>query len=180
MRLKPYKIIGLVPATEMGYRRWLRFLADKRALVSLIAVSIIFITSLFANLLANDRPYFVSYKGNAYFPFLVEYPESEFNGFAGPTNYYDPFIAEEINDNGYMVWPVVPYHYRRVVKDAGAEFPSAPDATHWAATDDTGRDVGKLPPYNLSGAVLLRLLLRRLHDSRGTFRSRAHVSFTRC
>ena len=34
MRLKPYKIIGLIPATEMGYRRWLRFLADRRALVS--------------------------------------------------------------------------------------------------------------------------------------------------
>ena len=141
MRLKPYKIIGLIPATEMGYRRWLRFLADRRALVSLIAVTIIFITSLFANLLANDRPYFVSYKGNAYFPFLVEYPESEFNGFAGPTNYYDPFIAEEINDNGFMLWPIVPYHYRRVVKDAGSEFPSPPDGKHWLGTDDKGRDV---------------------------------------
>lgn len=141
MRLKPYKILGLIPTTEIGYRRWLRFLADRRALVSLIAVTIIFITSLFANLLANDRPYFVSYKGNAYFPFLVEYPESEFNGFAGPTNYYDPFIAEEINDNGFMLWPIVPYHYRRVVKDAGSEFPSPPDGKHWLGTDDKGRDV---------------------------------------
>ena len=141
MRLKPYKILGLIPATEIGYRRWLRFLADKRALFSLFAVTIIFVTSLFSNVLANDRPIYVSYKGNAYFPFLVEYPESEFNGFAGPTNYYDPFIAEEINANGFMVWPVVPYHYRRVVKDAGSEFPSPPDGKHWLGTDDKGRDV---------------------------------------
>lgn len=141
MRLKPYKILGLIPTTEIGYRRWLRFLADRRALFSLIFVTLIFVTSLCSNVLANDRPIYVSYKGNAYFPFLVEYPESEFNGFAGPTNYYDPFIAEEINANGFMVWPVVPYHYRRVVKDAGSEFPSPPDRNHWLGTDDKGRDV---------------------------------------
>ncbi|MGB1155522.1 MAG: ABC transporter permease [Alphaproteobacteria bacterium] len=141
MKLKPYKILGLIPATEIAYRRWLRFLADKRALFSLVMVVLIFGTSLLANLIANDRPLYVSYKGKSYFPMVVEYPESEFNGFAGPTNYYDPFIAEEIEDNGFMVWPVVPYHYRRVVKDAGSEFPSPPDGNHWLGTDDKGRDV---------------------------------------
>ena len=126
MKLKPYKILGLLPVTEITFRRWLRFLADRRALVSMILVGLIFGTSLFANVIATDRPLYVSYKGQNYFPFLVEYPESEFNGFAGPTNYYDPFIAEEINDNGYMVWPVVPYHYRRCLLYTS---PSPRDAT---------------------------------------------------
>ena len=53
----------------------------------------------------------------------VDYPESKFGGFLATTDYRDPFVQDEINANGWMVWPPIRYSYRTVnneIADAGA------------------------------------------------------------
>ena len=39
-----------------------------------------FVISLFSEILANDKPLFVSFEGRWYFPVFVIYPETEFGG----------------------------------------------------------------------------------------------------
>ena len=73
--------------------------------------------SLFAEFVANDRPLIVSYKGEILFPVLVDYPEEKFGGFLAVTDYRTPDIANEINANGWMLWPPIRYSYDTINKD---------------------------------------------------------------
>ena len=49
-------------------RRLKRFKNNKRAFISLIIFMCLFITSLFAEFIANDKPIIMKYKGEFYFP----------------------------------------------------------------------------------------------------------------
>jgi microcin C transport system permease protein len=77
----------------------------------------LFILSLFAEFIANDRPILVSYKGEILFPIFVDYPESKFGGFLAVTDYKDPVILDEIKDNGWALWPPISYSFNTINKD---------------------------------------------------------------
>ena len=62
-------------------RRLKRFKNNKRAFISLIIFMCLFITSLFAEFIANDKPIIMKYKGEFYFPVFFTYSDKEFNGF---------------------------------------------------------------------------------------------------
>ena len=142
METKPNRrrVLGL-PVTELTYRRWRVFLSDRKAVVCSWLLILIVLLSVFAPFIANDRPLLIKYKGEYLSPVLVEYPETKFGGFLATTDYRDSFIAEEIQANGWMVWPPVPYHYRRPAPGQLAP-PEAPTwGKHWFGTDENGRDV---------------------------------------
>jgi microcin C transport system permease protein len=77
-------------------RRWANFKANRRGYWSLWIFMILFIASLLAEFIANDRPILASYKGEILYPVLVDYPEEKFGGFFARTDYRDPFVQEEI------------------------------------------------------------------------------------
>ena len=79
--------------------------------------SSLFIFSLFAEFVANDKPIVAYYKGELLFPVLVDYPESKFGGFLAVTDYKDPVILEEIEKNGWAIWPPISYSYHSINKD---------------------------------------------------------------
>lgn len=69
-------------------RAWRRFRAHRRGYVSLILFTLLFVLSLFADVLCNDKPLLVRYDGHYYFPLLVDYPETAFGGdFVTPPDY---------------------------------------------------------------------------------------------
>ena len=51
-------------------RAWRRFKANKRGYYSLWIFSILFVISLFAEVLSNDKPLIVNYQDEYYFPLL--------------------------------------------------------------------------------------------------------------
>src|SRR5262245_34770884 len=77
----------------------------------------LFVVSLFAEFIANDKPIVVYYKGELLFPVLVDYPESKFGGFLAVTDYKDSVILEEIEKNGWAIWPPIGYSARSINKD---------------------------------------------------------------
>ena len=97
--------------SPINHRRWQNFKSNRRGYWSLWIFLSLFGISLFAELVANDRPILVSYKGEILAPVLFDYPESKFGGFLAITDYRDPFIADEINKNGWMIWPPIRYSY---------------------------------------------------------------------
>ncbi len=106
--------LTLSPINE---RRWQNFRANRRGYWSLWLFLGFFGLSLCANLIANDRPIMVRYKGELLLPMLVDYPEQKFGGFLAITDYRDPVIMDEIQQNGWLLWPPVRYSYGTINKD---------------------------------------------------------------
>jgi microcin C transport system permease protein len=167
----------------INQRRWQLFRANGRGYYSSVIFAVLFVLSLFANVIANDRPLLVSYKGEFYYPVLTDYPESVFGGFLAQTDFRDPFIQEEIAGNGWMVWPPIRYSYQTVNnelpmpapskpaflltrEEACAKYPQAggdPNCVagnmNWLGTDDQGRDVVARVIYGFRISVLFGLIL---------------------
>jgi microcin C transport system permease protein len=159
-----------VALSPLNQRRWRNFKANRRAWWSLVIFSILFGLSLFAEVLANDKPLLVRHQGQFFTPFLRFYPETAFGGdFQTEAAYRDIEVqclivaggsqacwddpegilaearesgtaAGEPIQRGWMLWPPVPFSYD-TINDLDGPAPSPPDATHWLGTDDTARDV---------------------------------------
>ncbi|MDZ4842956.1 MAG: ABC transporter permease [Hyphomicrobium aestuarii] len=103
--------------TPINRRRWDNFKSNRRGYWSLILFGTLFILSLFAEFIANDKPIMVRYKGEILFPVFVDYPESKFGGFLAVTDYKDPQNIGEIESNGWMLWPPIRYSYSTINRD---------------------------------------------------------------
>lgn len=141
-------------------RRMAAFKANRRARVSLWLFATLFILSLFAELIANDKPIIMQYDGQWYFPMLVDYPETEFDGFLPTrTDYLDPFVQQQIDDHGWALWPIIPFSYQTLDMNMTRPSPAPPDSRHWLGTDDQGRDVTARVIYGFRLSVAFALVL---------------------
>ena len=145
------------PVTQ---RQWNAFRQNKRGYWSLWLFSLLFVLSLFAELIANDKPLVMRYQGELYFPVAVSYPETTFGGvFETEANYRDPFVRELIENDGWMLWPLIPYSYNTINYDLDVPAPAPPSADNWLGTDDQGRDVLARIIYGFRLSVLFGLVL---------------------
>ena len=144
--------IRLTPLTR---RRLHRFRANRRGWWSLWIFVILFITTLLAEVIANDKPFLVYFKGEVYFPIVKAYPETTFGGdFLTEADYRNPYLSELIERDGWTVWPIVRYHHRTVAWDLPVPAPAPPDRNHWLGTDDQARDVLARVIYGFRISVL--------------------------
>jgi microcin C transport system permease protein len=104
--------------SPLNRRRWQNFKSNRRGYWSLVVFSILFVLTLCAELIANDRPIVLVYKGDVLLPILVDYPESKFGGFLATTDYRDPVILDEIAKNGWAIWPPISYSASSQNKDS--------------------------------------------------------------
>lgn len=149
-----------IQLNPINQRRWAQFRANRRGWWSLWIFLVLFILSLFAEFLANERPLLVHYDGGWYVPVLVSYPETTFGGdFPTEAEYRDPYVAELINADGWMLWPPLRYHYRTINFESEAAAPAPPSAENWLGTDDQGRDVLARLIYGFRISVLFGLAL---------------------
>jgi microcin C transport system permease protein len=141
-------------------RRLASFRSHRRGVWSLAIFALLFGTSLFAELIANDKPLLVRYDGTFYTPIFHSYPETTFGGeFPTEADYDDPEVARLIDAKGWMLWPLIPYSYDTIVKDLGQPAPSPPSARNWLGTDDQARDVLGRLIYSFRISVLFGFLL---------------------
>lgn len=116
-RWLPHKLVRSCTLSPINQRRWINFKSNRRGYWSLWLFLALFIFSLGAEFVANDKPIVVRYKGETLFPVLVDYPESKFGGFLAITDYKDPVILDEIEKNGWMLWPPIRHSYKSSNKD---------------------------------------------------------------
>ena len=146
----------LTPAKQ----RLATFKANKRAYGGFILFMILFGLSLFAEIIANDKPLVVSYNNSLYLPFLKAYPETTFGGdFDTEADYYDSYVQELIEAKGSIIWPLIPYSFDTHIQDLSSPAPSAPDAKNWLGTDDQARDVLARVIYGYRISVLFAIAL---------------------
>ncbi|MFC4352103.1 ABC transporter permease [Fodinicurvata halophila] len=141
-------------------RRLQNFRKNRRGYWSLWIFLVLFGISLFAEFIANDRPILVFHDGSFYMPIFQAYPETTFGGdFETEANYRDPYLQQVINEDGWMIWPLIPYNHRTVAWDLGVPAPAPPDSEHWLGTDDQARDVLARLIYGFRISVLFGLTL---------------------
>jgi microcin C transport system permease protein len=177
----------------LNQRRWQLFKAHRRGFWSLWIFLFLFLISLFAPFLSNDRPILVSYKGELLFPTFVEYPEAKFGGFLARTDFRDPVNQEEIQANGWIIWPIIRYTYSTVNNELPSPAPSPPafrlskevacgkytqgvgdpncafGNLNWLGTDDQGRDVVARLVYGFRISVAFGLILTLFSSIIGVF-----------
>jgi microcin C transport system permease protein len=146
--------------TPLTQRRLANFRANRRGFWSLWIFLVLFVLSLFAEFIANDKPMLVRYDGSFYFPAIVSYPETTFGGeFPTEADYRDPYVQKSIEEKGWLVWPPVPFAYNTVNLDLKVPAPAPPSAVNWLGTDDQGRDVVARLIYGFRISVLFGLCL---------------------
>ena len=156
------RFLGL-RVTPLTRRRLANFRANRRGFWSLWIFLVLFVVSLFAEFIANDRPIIVSYAGHLYFPVLANYPETSFGGeFPTEADYRDPVVRRHIEARGWMVWPPIPFHYDTINYGLKSPAPSPPDRVDWLGTDDQGRDVLARLIYGFRISALFGLILTLL------------------
>ena len=151
----------MITLTPINRRRWLNFKRNRRGFWSLWIFLTIFLLSLGAELIANDKPLLLRFEGKFYFPLLVDYPETAFGGdFETAANYRDSYLQELIAEKqGWMLWPPIRYSYRTINLDLQVPAPAPPSPENWLGTDDQGRDVVARLIYGFRISVLFGLTL---------------------
>ncbi len=149
------------PSQSPWRRNWQRFRRNRMGYWSLVLFSTLFILSLFADVLSNDRPLVVRYQGQWYYPLFHTYPESTFGGdFQTPADYLDPFIRQRFQEPGnFALYPPNPYGSETLNYFAKAPNPAAPSTENLLGTDDRGRDVLARLLYGFRLSVLFGLAL---------------------
>ncbi len=147
--------------SPINRRRLANFAANRRGLWSFWIFLFLFLVSLFAELIANDKPLLVSHQGGLYFPAFKSYPETAFGGeFETEADYRDPYLKELIaKAGGWMVWPIIAYSYDTINLDLPVPAPAPLSTENWLGTDDQGRDVVARVIYGFRLSVLFGLIL---------------------
>jgi microcin C transport system permease protein len=170
--------------SPLNRRRWENFKRNRRGYWALWLFLVLFFVSLFAEFIANDKPFLILMNGRAYFPAVVTYPETTFGGdFETAADYRDPFLQELIaKKNGTMIWPPIHYRYDSHNLDLPTPAPSPPTwklteeqckpvvekknlsgcrdlEYNWLGTDDQGRDVVARLIYGFRISVMFGLIL---------------------
>jgi microcin C transport system permease protein len=179
------KAIALSPLNK---RRWENFKVNRRGYWALWIFLTMFVVSLFAEFIANDKPIFIYVNGRVFFPAVRTYPDTAFakeqdpNLFGTAADFRDDYLMGLIhNEGGIVVWPPVRFSYNTQVSRPPSPFPSKPTwlltqkdcefaashgfakcdevETNWLGTDDGGRDVVARLIYGFRISVLFGLAL---------------------
>lgn len=147
--------------SPLNRRRFALFRANRRGWWSLHIFLVLFVLSLGAEMLANDKPLLLSYQDQLYFPVVARYAETEFGGeFPIEADYRSPYVRDLIDDaGGWMLWPPIPYSYETINYELALPAPAPPSRDNWLGTDDQARDVLSRVIYGFRISVLFALTL---------------------
>lgn len=175
--------------SPLNQRRLANFKANRRGYWSLWIFLILFGLSLFAEVIANDKPIVARIDGKFFFPVFQTLSENDVLEPDDALNlpvadFRDPYIYRYIEENGWAIWPPIRYSYTTTVLEIPEPAPAKPswlyDAEkrcsqyprnsdgvpectlgdwNWLGTDDQARDVLARVIYGFRISVIFGLLL---------------------
>jgi peptide/nickel transport system permease protein len=121
-----------------GARVWRELRRRTRAVFGLYVIVALAVLALFADLIANDKPYYLRVDGQSYFPIAIDY-----GVWMGLRSWPEPLLNQRfatLAQNAEAAWwPPIPYSPS--VPDISGDVFEPPSSAHWLGTDGLGRDV---------------------------------------
>ncbi len=114
---------------------WSRFKHNPIALTGFYVVCVFVFMALFADFIANDKPYYTQYKGQSHFPILRSYLV-DLKLAKWPAELLN--VDYKKLDGATSIFPPIPFRPSNISLLEPLEPPSA---RHWFGTDKLGRDV---------------------------------------
>lgn len=146
--------------SPLTLRRLRAFRNNRRGYWSFWIFLFILVISLFSELICNDKPILIYHDGSFHFPITSRLAETELGGtLESEAEYRDPYVVSIIEDNGWALWPLIPFNYRTVDWELNVPVPSPPSSRHWLGTDDQARDVLARILYGVRISVLFGFAL---------------------
>ena len=173
-----------IAISPLNRRRWESFKANRRGYWSFCIFLVLFVLSLFAEFIANDKPVYVRYDGKSYFPVFFTYAETTFGATSKlPLITAIRFLKKLIDEKGRLyalaagavflqyaqsdlptpapskpTWMLTEEQCKAVVERKGLS--GCRDLEYnWLGTDDQGRDVVARLLYGFRISVLFGLVL---------------------
>ncbi|WP_267371721.1 MULTISPECIES: microcin C ABC transporter permease [unclassified Pantoea] len=149
-----------MPLSPLTQQRWQRFRHNRRGYWSLWIFLVLFLLSLGAELIANEKPLLVHYQQRWMLPLLFNYSETDYGGVL-PTaaDYQDPWLQQRIARQGWALWAPIRFSDSTLNFATQVPFPSPPSAQNWLGTDANGGDVLARLLYGTRISLLFGLLL---------------------
>ncbi len=137
-----------------------RFRKNKRGYYSFILLSLLFFTSLFSEVLCNNKPYIMVFEGKVYLPLFKFYPGQLFGEEVTAEADYRALQKTERfkRSNGWLIFPPIPYSPNESMKESFSPPPNSPSPQNWLGTDDRGRDLMARLIYGFRNSMVFALL----------------------
>ena len=157
-------------------RRWRKFKSLKRGYISFILLIIFYVLSFFLPLFINNKPVFLNYEGEYYFPAFADlistsyYPWSDFGreGDESPVDFRELALELEGSDESSIIMPFYTWDPYENDYQEGVP-PNKPSSIHIFGTDDIGRDVFSRMCYGFNISISFGLILTLVTFALGTF-----------
>ena len=148
-----------------------KFLKNTRNKYSLIIFIFLFVLSLFAEIISNDKPLILKMDNKFYFPILISYTDKEFGGyFDTEADYKDNFITKRLEEeSNWAIFPINPHSYDSINISNSTPNPAEPSIHNYLGTDDRGRDVLARLIYGFRLSVLFAFALTAIGIIIGIF-----------
>ena len=147
-----------------------KFKKNRRGYFSFLVLFFLFFATLFAELIAGEKPLLISFKGEFYFPIFQEISEEKLGGvFEAPADFRDPAVQKLVEKNGWMIFPPIKFSYDTINYAINTPAPSRPAAENLFGTDDQGRDVLARVIYGIRISLIFGLILTIFSAALGIF-----------
>ena len=144
-----------------GKAIWEKYKSSKRNLYSLYIFSSLFLLSIFAEFISNDKPILMMVDDKLYLPLIIDYQETRFGGmFETEADYKDNFMQDLIRKkDNWAIFPLNPNSYNTINLNNSTPNPAPPSVHNYLGTDDRGRDVLARLIYGFRLSVIFALVL---------------------
>ena len=131
----------------------------------------LFIVSLFSEMISNDKPIIMNIDDRVYYPYIIDYAETDFGGELETTPDYKGYFITDLleNENNWAIFPINPHSYNSINYNNLNPNPAPPSNDNILGTDDRGRDVLARLIYGFRLSVVFALALTAIGIVIGLF-----------
>lgn len=139
---------------------WSQFKKSKKGYYSFIILVMMLSVTMFAEIIANDKPILMYFKGDLYIPILQNIREVDIGGdYISEANFNDPFVQELVREDGWYIMPPITYSYKTINYYDASSAPAAPNLENLLGTDDQGRDILARLIYGFRISIIFGVVL---------------------
>ena len=122
-------------------------------------------------MISNDKPIIMSINDEIYYPYVIDYIETDFGGELETTPDYKGYFIDNLlrSKNNWAIFPINPHSYNSINFNNAKPNPAPPSYDNLLGTDDRGRDVLARLIYGFRLSVIFALALTAIGIVIGLF-----------